>query len=227
MGRTTPAGTAAEFAEAILYAFLVSPSFIALPETDTTTPSGTGFQLSSYEVAQRLSYMLWGSIPDDMLTAAADGNQLQTKAQILTQAQRMIAVRDKTTPIVQLFHRQWVQMNNASAHWWNGDNDMTKFPLYNATTSKTSYAAEIDSFFAEVVFTQRRLQGPLPEPRRLHQQGQRRHLRHDEHRDHADQGQSRSGAASGLHDARRVLELIRALRLDGSDPARRVHHRSS
>ena len=150
---TTPAPTGAEYAEAILYAFLVSPSFIALPETDTTTPSGGGFQLSQYEVAQRLSYMLWGSIPDDMLNAAADGNQLQTKAQILTQAQRMMAVRDKTTPIVQLFHRQWVQMNNANAHWWNGDKDTTKFPLYNTATSKTSYGAEIDSFFAEVVFT--------------------------------------------------------------------------
>ena len=115
LGRdTTPAPTGAEYAEAILYAFLVSPSFIALPETDTTTPSGSGFQLSQYEVAQRLSYMLWGSIPDDMLNTAADGNQLQTKAQILAQAQRMMAVRDKTTPLVQLFHRQWVQMNNAT-----------------------------------------------------------------------------------------------------------------
>ena len=160
----------------------MSPSFIALPETDTTTPSGSGFQLSQYEVAQRLSYMLWGSIPDDMLNAAADGNQLQTKAQILTQAQRMMAVRDKTTPIVQLFHRQWVQMNNANAHWWNGDHDTTKFPLYNTTTSKTSYGAEIDSFFAEVVFTQGGYKDLFLSPVALHQQGQRRDLRHDEHR---------------------------------------------
>ena len=90
----------------------------------------------------------------------------------------MIAVRDKTTPLVQLFHRHWVQMNNGNAHWWNGDHDTTKFPLYNAPTAKTSYAAEIDNFFAEVVFTNGGVQGSLPEPRRLHQQGQRRHLRH-------------------------------------------------
>ena len=104
-------------------------------------------------------------------------------------------------------------MNNASAHWWNGDHDTTKFPLYYATTAKTSYAAEIDSFFAEVVFTQRRLQGSLPEPRRLRQQGQRRRSTGmTQHRHRADQGQARSGAAARLHDARRVLELVRALR---------------
>ena len=105
------------------------------PRLSTTTPSGSGFQLSSYEVAQRLSYMLWGSIPDDMLSTAADDNRLQTKAQILTQANRMIGgARQDDAARDQLFHRQWVQMNNANAHWWNGDHDMTKFPLYNTTT---------------------------------------------------------------------------------------------
>ncbi|HXU00949.1 MAG TPA: DUF1592 domain-containing protein [Polyangia bacterium] len=150
---TTPAPTAAEVSEATLYAFLVSPSFLTIPEISTTTPSGSGYQLSQYEVAARLSFLIWGSIPDDMLNTAADMNQLQTKDQILMQASRMLAVRDKSTPLVQLFHRQWVQMNNGNAHWWNGDHDTTKFPLYNTTTSKTSYGQEIDNFFAEVVFT--------------------------------------------------------------------------
>ncbi len=94
----------------------------------------------------------------------------------------MMAVRDKTTPIVQLFHRQWVQMNNASAHWWNGDKDMTKFPLYNATTSKTSYAAEIDSFFAEVVFTQGGYKDLFLSPVGFINKDNAGDLRHDEHR---------------------------------------------
>jgi hypothetical protein len=152
LGTGTPAPTAAELSEAILYAFLVSPSFLSLPEVNTATPSGSGFQLSSHEVAQRLSYMLWGSIPDPTLDAEADANRLTTKEQILTQANRMIAVRDKTTPFVQLFHRQWVQMNNANQHWWNGEKNTTVFPQYT-TTSKASWATEIDNFFAEVVFT--------------------------------------------------------------------------
>jgi hypothetical protein len=154
LGTGTPAGTPAEVAEATLLAFLVSPSFLMLPETNTTPdPSGQGIQLSSYEVATRLSYMLWGSIPDATLSTEADNNRLQTKDQILAQAQRMIAVRDKTAPLVSAFHRHWVQMDNANQHWWKIDHDTSKFPLYNTTTSKTSFQSELDSFFAEVAYT--------------------------------------------------------------------------
>jgi hypothetical protein len=154
LGTGTPAGTPAEVAEATLLAFLVSPSFLMLPETNTTPdPSGQGIQLSSYEVATRLSYMLWGSIPDATLSTEADNNRLQTKDQILAQAQRMIALRDKTAPLVSSFHRHWVQMDNATQHWWKIDHDTSKFPLYNTATAKTSFASELDSFFAEVAYT--------------------------------------------------------------------------
>ena len=62
-----------EVAEAILYAFLASPSFIALPELGQTTDTATGaFKLTSYEVATRLSFLLWNSVPDDTLNTAAD-----------------------------------------------------------------------------------------------------------------------------------------------------------
>ena len=152
LAMATPAGTPAEVTESILYGFLVSPSFLALPELSTATPMGAGFQLTSYEVAQRLSFMLWGSVPDDVLNTEADNNRLQTKEQVMAQATRMIGMRDKTTPIVQLFHRNWVQMGNANQHWWNGGHDTTKFPLYTAT-AESAYKTEIDNFFAEVVFT--------------------------------------------------------------------------
>ncbi|WP_437608165.1 DUF1592 domain-containing protein [Sorangium sp. So ce834] len=152
LGQTTPAGTPAEVAETTLYAFLVSPSFLMLPEL-TTTPasSGDGIQLSSYEVATRLSYLLWGSAPDDTLNAAADNDELQTKEQILAQAQRMIDVREKTGPLVAAFHRNWAQMDNDLAHWWKGDHDTETYPLYNAS-AKPSWQAELDAFFEEVAF---------------------------------------------------------------------------
>ena len=145
--------TPADAAEATLYAFLISPSFLMLPELDTT-PAGTAqtFKLSSYEVATRLSFLLWGSVGDDQLNAAADANQLQTKEQILSQAKRMLAVRDKAAPQVAAFHRHWLQMDSSNAHWWNGEHDSAKFPLYSAAAKK-SFAAELDSFFAEVAYT--------------------------------------------------------------------------
>ena len=96
--------------------------------------------------------MLWGSMPDATLSAAADNDQLQTKDQILAQAQRMIAVRAKTAPLVSSFHDHWVQMDNAGQHWWKIDHDTTKFPLYSAA-AKTAFESEIDSFWAEVAYT--------------------------------------------------------------------------
>ena len=89
LSQTTPAGAPDEVAETTLLAFLVSPSFILVPELAMTAdPTGQGVQLSGHEVATRLSLLLWGSIPDDTLNAAADADQLQTKEQILAEAQR-------------------------------------------------------------------------------------------------------------------------------------------
>jgi hypothetical protein len=152
LAQTMPAGTPEQVAETTLLAFLVSPSFLMLPELATTeAPMGKGIQLSGHEVATRLSFMLWGSLPDDMLNTAADRDQLQTKEQILAQAQRMIAVREKTGPLLSSFHRDWVQMNNGNAHWWKADHDTKTYPLYSAA-AKPSWQAELDAFFQEVAF---------------------------------------------------------------------------
>jgi hypothetical protein len=147
----TPAGKSDDIAEAALYTFLVSPSFLLIPEMSQTA-SGTSFQLSSYEVAARLSFLLWGSVPDDALNQAADANMLQTKAQILAQAQRMVQVQDKAGPMVADFHRvAWAQDNNtATSHWWKMDHDGNT--LYNSSL-KSVYQGEIDRFFEDVTFS--------------------------------------------------------------------------
>lgn len=157
LGTGTPTGTPAEVAEAILFAFLVDPNFLYIVETNTTSATGNGLpsgamQLSSYEVATRLSYMLWGSTPDSTLSTAADNNQLQTKAQILAQAQRMVGVASKTAAQLSAFHDHWVQMDNSGQHWWNIDHDTSLFPKYS-TADKPTYQAEMDDFFATVAQT--------------------------------------------------------------------------
>jgi len=152
----TPAGTPAQVAEAILAAFLESPSFLLLPELNTTAvtaTNGPAIQLSPQEVATRLSFLLWGSVPDDTLNAAADANQLSTADQILTQATRMIAVRAKTGPMVSAFHDNWAQWNNQSGHWFQFDHDPAKYPTY-LPAQKTTFKAEMNSFWEEVAFTQ-------------------------------------------------------------------------
>lgn len=152
LANTMPAGQPSDIAQTTLEAFLQSPSFIYLPElTSTADPSGTGIDLSSYEVATRLSFMLWGSVPDATLSAAADNNQLQTKAQILAQAQRMIAVQSETGPLIAAFHHDWLQWNNASQHWFQTDHDPKVFTNY-ASSDRTIFSEEEDQLFQNVAY---------------------------------------------------------------------------
>jgi hypothetical protein len=153
LGATMPAGTPDEVAQATLEAFLESPSFIYIPELTTTMDSsGAGIALSSYEIAARLSFLLWGSVPDDMLNQAADNNQLSTKDQILQQATRMVAVKEKAGPMIADFHRvAWAQDDNtATSHWWKMDHDGNS--LYQSAL-KTVYQQEINDFFDDVAFS--------------------------------------------------------------------------
>jgi hypothetical protein len=146
----TPKGTPAEVAEAILYAFLTSPSFITLPEL-AQDKEGTAIKLSAHELATRLSFLLWGSIPDDQLNAAADGGQLTTKDQIAAQARRMLA-SPKATAVVRNFHQYYAGIEPGS-HWVNiSDHDPKKFPAYTAA-SYAPMMAEIDAFFQDVVLS--------------------------------------------------------------------------
>ena len=151
LNSTTPAGTPAQVAEAILNAFLVSPSFLMIPELNTEV-EGSAIKLSQQELATRLSFLLWGSVPDDALNAAADANQLSTKDQILAQATRMIAVREKTGGFISAFHNEWSQVNNSSAHWYKGDHDPAKYASY-LTGTKAANQAEMDAFYQEVAYS--------------------------------------------------------------------------
>ncbi|HET7540001.1 MAG TPA: DUF1592 domain-containing protein [Polyangiaceae bacterium] len=156
LNSASPAGTPDQVAEAILNAFLVSPSFLLIPELATdkepNAPTADAIKLSPQEVATRLSFLLWGSIPDDELNTAAEGNQLSTKEQILAQATRMIQVRPKTGGFITAFHDDWAQMNNSSAHWFKGKHDTTVYPDYT-DASQVANRKELDQFFEEVAYT--------------------------------------------------------------------------
>ncbi|HYQ01671.1 MAG TPA: DUF1592 domain-containing protein [Polyangiaceae bacterium] len=151
LGKTTPAPSAAELAETTLFAFLVSPSFLMLSELATDKQVDGKIQLSSNEVATRLSMMLWDSIPDDQLNTAADKNELQTGEQILAQAKRMLLVKEKVAPVIEAFHQYWTHGDDPGAHWWKGHHDATRFPLYTANAA-TAMQAELDAFFDDVIF---------------------------------------------------------------------------
>lgn len=145
----TEHGTGDEIAETLLYAFLVSPSFLQRAEMTEVADDDGHYVLSSYEVAQRLSYLLWGSAPDAVLDAAADAGELATPEQILAQAERMLAdprARDQ----VATFHRYYLGMG-ASTLWDGFDHDTARFPLFTKDLVP-AMRAETERLFDSVVF---------------------------------------------------------------------------
>lgn len=75
-----------------LEAILLSPHFLFLVEGAGAAPEdlALGGPLNGHEVAARLSYFLWGSMPDPLLDAAADAGELGTSGEIAAQAERML-----------------------------------------------------------------------------------------------------------------------------------------
>jgi hypothetical protein len=146
----TASGSTDEIAQTLLYMFLISPSFLMRAEVGTTPADAAGtYALTSHELASRLSYMLWGSMPDDTLAAAADANMLSTPAQILQQATRLVMdnrARDK----VSAFHRSYMLMGT-NTRWDNTNHDATIFSAFNKTLVPT-LQAETEMFFDQMVY---------------------------------------------------------------------------
>jgi len=145
----TPTGAPAEVAEALLYMFLISPSFLQRTEI-TENSDGTGhYTLSGHEVASRLSYLLWGSTPDDALNQAADANQLSTPEQILAQAQRMLKL-PQAHDMVSDFHRAYLLMGT-NTRWDNSNHDPALFPAFKKELVPV-IQQETEKFFDYITF---------------------------------------------------------------------------
>ena len=76
----------------VVEAILQSPGFLYRWERGLAPPliDGTLVKFDSYEMASRLSYFLWRSMPDAALMAAADANRLTTPDEVAAQARRMV-----------------------------------------------------------------------------------------------------------------------------------------
>lgn len=86
---------------------LQSPAFHFRIEPGDASTSGATARLSQWELATRLSFFLWDSMPDEMLFAAAASGQLATTEDIARQARRMLDDPKARGAIVH-FHHQWL-----------------------------------------------------------------------------------------------------------------------
>ena len=90
----------------VVASILISPNFLYRSEVGVDTQDGYA-RLNAYETASALSYLLWGSIPDQTLLDAAASGQLNTSTGIRFQAERMIDDEKAKKQIVK-FTSQWL-----------------------------------------------------------------------------------------------------------------------
>ena len=91
---------------------LADPDFLYRVERDPVDiPSGTTYPISDVELASRLSFFLWSSIPDDGLLAAAENGTLSEPAVLDAQVRRMLA-DPRSQAMVDNFAGQWLYLRN-------------------------------------------------------------------------------------------------------------------
>ena len=98
--------------EFALRAILVDPEFLFRIEVDPAgTSPGTPYRISDLELASRLSFFLWSSIPDDELLARAEAGTLREPGVLRAEVRRMLA-DPKSAALVDNFAGQWLFLRN-------------------------------------------------------------------------------------------------------------------
>lgn len=93
---------------AVVKAVLLSPNFLFRPEVNSDANATGQRAATPFELASRLSYYLWSSMPDDALLTAATNNQLATPADVEQQVARMLA-SPKAEALYSRFPGLWLQ----------------------------------------------------------------------------------------------------------------------
>jgi hypothetical protein len=132
--------------EAALSAVLVSREFLFRVERD---PPGIGpktpYNVSDAELASRLSFFLWSSIPDDELLSAAEGGQLREPQELARQARRMLA-DPRSQSLVTSFAAQWLHLRNLDSITPDG----RLFPDFDDNL-RQAFRRETELLFEEVM----------------------------------------------------------------------------
>jgi hypothetical protein len=130
----------------VIEATLQSPSFLYRPELGGEAPiEGDVVSFTSWEMATKLSYMLWNTMPDAELFAAAEADELVSKEQIATQATRMLD-DDKARDLIRNFHTQWLLLT----HLDSVTKDTNVYPDFSDSL-RPLWTEEIQTFVEHVI----------------------------------------------------------------------------
>ena len=132
--------------EAMIQVALMSPQLLYRLEPVPAGDANDVVALGPYELASRLSYFLWGSMPDDALLEAAETGALSTREGVEAEARRLLA-DPRAKDAVRHFHAQWLLLDGLS-HLVKDD---ATYPSYTPAL-RAVWREEMDRFIEHVWF---------------------------------------------------------------------------
>lgn len=135
-----------EIFETVVAAVLVNPHFLFRVEQDPDANDADGIrELDGYELASRLSYFLWSSMPDERLFELAKSGELLKQDVIESEVDRMLA-DPKSRALVNNFAGQWLQLRDVARLMPDPD----KFPGFDGEL-RQAMRRETEIFFETVI----------------------------------------------------------------------------
>jgi Protein of unknown function (DUF1592)/Protein of unknown function (DUF1588)/Protein of unknown function (DUF1587)/Protein of unknown function (DUF1585)/Protein of unknown function (DUF1595) len=132
--------------EMALRRVLVDPEFIYRKEPEPTDrPAAAMYRISDLELASRLSFFLWSTIPDEELRSVAAAGTL-TDPQVLEQQVRRMLADSRSQALVTNFSGQWLNARALDQH----DAVVSFFPDFDQNLRR-SFTREIELFFGSIV----------------------------------------------------------------------------
>ncbi len=139
----------------VIQAVLQSPFFLYQWELGARPATANAGQiaLTSHELAARLSFSLWGRLPDAELARAADAQELTTAEALAAQARRLLADTSHTADTLWDFYVQWLFIKSGPALLGQLTKNPSLFPAFDENL-KSSMVAEARGFLERVVLTE-------------------------------------------------------------------------
>lgn len=133
--------------ELMLGTLIQSPRFLYQVETGTAETNGpNAVKLSGYEVATRLAFALWDTIPNDKLLAAAAAGQLNTADGVKAQFTWMLQ-DPKGKNLLNRFLQEWMRISDIDTKVKNSD----LYPDWNNAAFKAGLQKQASAFFDDII----------------------------------------------------------------------------
>jgi hypothetical protein len=129
----------------MLKAILVSPQFLFITPASSSPQGQTIIPLDDHQLASRLSYLLWATMPDAELSALADSGQLHQPDTLTTQTRRLLA-DPRSRALFDGFGTQWLGLGDLKSKTF----DPARFPQMSADL-RDAMIDEARLFFDSIV----------------------------------------------------------------------------